>query len=338
MADQEITAPTPPVGVIESLSSGFEITAGHLGLLLLPLLLDLLLWVGPRLSMRPAMMFYYTEIWEPAVAAFDQEIQATFEAFSEMIWTAAQELPDTYMPYWGLPTLLAGREAEPLPFEYQPPTWEVRNPLGLFGFGAASIAGSLLLFPVYISLIAELVKNRKIRPKHIIRRYPLNLFWLIILCIVVPILILVVYLPFLLLAAGFALFSALLAVIIDWAGRFLILWILLYLVFTIHGIFINDRGGLGAMWDSIRVVQWNMSSTMFLVLLVAVLSIALTYIWQLAPTDSWLAPVGIAGNAFISTGLITATFVYFKDRYRYWRESRAELLAELDRRKDNRNG
>ena len=38
-------------------------------------------------------------------------------------------------------------------------------------------------------------------------------------------------------------------------------------------------------------------------------------------------------NAFISTGLLTASFVFFRDRYRYWRELRAELMAELERRR-----
>ena len=42
--------PTPPVGVIESLTTGFETVASHLGLLLFPALLDLFLWLGPRLS------------------------------------------------------------------------------------------------------------------------------------------------------------------------------------------------------------------------------------------------------------------------------------------------
>ena len=35
----------------------------------------------------------------------------------------------------------------------------------------------------------------------------------------------------------------------------------------------------------------------------------------------------------LSTALIAATCVFFKDRYRYWREMRAELLMELERRR-----
>jgi hypothetical protein len=53
----------------------------------------------------------------------------------------------------------------------------------------------------------------------------------------------------------------------------------------------------------------------------------------LPPTGSWLAVVGIMGHALISTALIASTCVFFKDRYRYWREMRAELLMELERRR-----
>jgi hypothetical protein len=66
--------------------------------------------------------------------------------------------------------------------------------------------------------------------------------------------------------------------------------------------------------------------------LVVLVNSALQLIWRLADTGSWLVVLGMIGNAFISTGLIVATFVFFKDRYRYWQEMREALLAELKRR------
>jgi hypothetical protein len=106
-----------------------------------------------------------------------------------------------------------------------------------------------------------------------------------------------------------------------------------FLAFTVHGMFLNDRNIIASMWDSMRVVQWNMSSTFGLFLLVLIINTAMRYIWELADPGSWLALAAIGGNSFITTGLIAATFVYFKDRYRYWHEIREELLAELERRR-----
>src|SRR5512135_3865541 len=42
----------PPPGVIGSLRAGFDFTAAHVTAILMPLALDLLIWLGPRLSMN----------------------------------------------------------------------------------------------------------------------------------------------------------------------------------------------------------------------------------------------------------------------------------------------
>ena len=45
----------PPPGIIGSLRAGFDAIAAHIGLILMPLGLDLLLWLGPRLSISKLM-------------------------------------------------------------------------------------------------------------------------------------------------------------------------------------------------------------------------------------------------------------------------------------------
>ena len=42
--------PTPPIGVIDSFGKGFETVMSQIALISIPLLLDLFLWLGPRLS------------------------------------------------------------------------------------------------------------------------------------------------------------------------------------------------------------------------------------------------------------------------------------------------
>ena len=148
-----------------------------------------------------------------------------------------------------------------------------------------------------------------------------------------PLLLLAAYTPFLVLAGVLMMVSSQVAVFVLWVGILLALWVLMFLIFTIHGLFMNDRNLFASLWDSIRLVQWNMSATIFLILLVVLLNLSLTYIWSLAPTGSWLALVGVAGHAFITTGLVAATCVFFKDRYRYWQEMRAEIMAELERQR-----
>jgi hypothetical protein len=43
-----------------------------------------------------------------------------------------------------------------------------------------------------------------------------------------------------------------------------------------------------------------------------VLAQGLGYLWRMAPENSWLMFAGIFGNAFIGTGLLAASFIYYR--------------------------
>ncbi len=333
MESENTNAPTPPVGVIESLTRGFETVAGSLVLILLPLLLDLFLWVGPRLTFRPAFLSYYYDLWEPMVASTDADVQISLKQLGDQIFELSESMPDQYLPVFGMPSLMAWREAEPLPFDYIPPVWEVRTPIDVLGANVLSLLAGFVLFGCYITVIAERVKSGKTKFGRVLARLPINLIWLGIFFMALFVILLLVYIPFLLVAASFLLVSEWLSAAINFLGLILVFWIAAFVVFTIHGIFLNERGLFRSLWDSIRVVQWNMPPTIMLFLLIAILGTALSRIWMLAPANSWITLLAIGGNAFVQTGLIAATFFYYKDRYRHWQESRAELLARLEQRR-----
>ena len=337
METEKSNAPTPPVGVIESLSAGFETVAGKIILILIPLLLDLFLWAGPRLTIRPAIASYYNNVYQPMVDGMDKDGQAFFGDLSGILATAAQELPPQYLPVFGMPSLLAGREAASLPFNYVPPLWQVRNTLGLVGVNILSLAAGFLLGGIYLALVASQVSYGSLHMQHLLMRLPINLFWLGLLGMGLPMFLLAAYMPFLILAGVLMIFSSQVAIFVLWVGVLIALWVLMFLVFTLHGMFMNDRNLFASLWDSIRLVQWNMSATIFLILLVVLINLSLTYIWSLAPSGSWLALVGLTGHAFITTGLVAATCVFFKDRYRYWQEVRAEIMAELERQRGQKS-
>src|SRR5262245_48005904 len=136
MATETRTSPTPPVGVIESLSQGFETVAGHAALLILPLLLDLLLWAGPRVTFAPAINSFMRDWHETTVSVvekpdpqFESQWQIASSQLSQMLGgTYAQ-----YFPLMGIPSVFAGREASPLPFQYVPPLWIVRSLMSWLG-------------------------------------------------------------------------------------------------------------------------------------------------------------------------------------------------------------
>jgi len=48
-------------------------------------------------------------------------------------------------------------------------------------------------------------------------------------------------------------------------------------------------------------------------LIAIVISQGMDLIWLIPSADNWMALVGIFGHAFISTGLLAASFIFYRD-------------------------
>jgi hypothetical protein len=337
MVSDKFTMPASPVGIIEALTSGFEIVAAHLQVLLLPLAIDLFLWVGPRVTLRPAWS-RIEDFFTLFVQSTDGESQQRFIQTAKLFHDMAQAAPDRFLPILLPPTLFGGRHAGSLPFDFKPLVLQTFS--GSMAGIVLAVVGGLILCEVYCGWIAFYVVDEAPRFWSLARQ----LFSVVVQTFLAIGLAVFIAIVSVLMLSVLSVMLQLIGVSGD-AADSLVGWLILVvififivpfgmmLVFTIHGMFLNRRNIFGAMWDSIRVVQWNMMPTFMLFVLVVGIYVAMRIIWALASSGSWLSLAAIGGNSFITTGLIAATFVYFKDRYRYWREIREELLAELERRR-----
>jgi hypothetical protein len=109
------------------------------------------------------------------------------------------------------------------------------------------------------------------------------------------------------------------------------MWAVFYAGFTVQGFLLQRQGVWRAFVDSLRVVHYNLSATMRLYLTLFVLTLGLSGIWSLPPDNSWALLIGLAGHALIATVLVTATFVFYKDRYRWWTELQKNQQAQLSK-------
>ncbi len=320
-------------------------------LLLVPILLDLFLWLGPRIS----ILHFIDDVFAPQMVEWVGWMQEMTAEQLPSVTEApdyveiGQEVPETqYWPVMGFPplvgfsSLLSGGEAKQPPLDYSPPVWTIRSWGEISGLLVLWMISGLVIGTLYITLIGQQVAEGNIHWLRAALRMPRLLLQGTVLTVLGLIFFLVIMLPFALLTmilfsvffvAGLTNVAFVLTAIMAQIGMILALWFGVFGIFTIHGIIINQRGLLGALWDSIRVVQWNTSGTLILLLLVVLINAGLRRLFQLPDLGSWLAPVAIAAYAFASTALIAATFVFFKDRYRYWREVREQMLAELARRR-----
>ena len=74
--------------------------------------------------------------------------------------------------------------------------------------------------------------------------------------------------------------------------------------------------------------------------LILIISWGLGFVWNIPEADTWLLLAGIAGHAFVTTGLIAATFVFYEDRHRWWnelREYRRQLIAQEQARRSKQS-
>ena len=100
-------SPGPP-GVISTIAAGFDLITSHLWLIMLPVLLDLLFWLGPRLGIATLMK-------QNLSLLSDQEM---FAAFAEQAATLAPSINVLTMlsfPVIGVPALMTGPTPEKTP-------------------------------------------------------------------------------------------------------------------------------------------------------------------------------------------------------------------------------
>jgi hypothetical protein len=361
MMPDKIRSLTPPVGVTEALALGLETVAKRPLLLLLPLIVDVTMWLGPRVAFRPLIgelsrslsdgfnpmaittmvvalslsfpTWAHQQIWEPLAPLLTELSQGDISGITEVLDSLAQSAPDQYLGVF-MPSMVAGRDAGSLPFSYAPPVWQIQTPIEVGALRLGLFLVGLVLWTFYLAIVAQWVKEERSSLNWLVRRVPVVLIQLILLLVMVAVAVFLLALALsavemlgrLVGMAGISTFLGLLAILLG-------TWILMFGIFTIHGMYMNDRNIFTAAWDSLRVVQWNISSTMGLFLIILILAVAMQFIKGWLDAGSWVIVVGIVANAFLSTGLVAATFVFYKDRYRYWLELREELLAELERRR-----
>jgi hypothetical protein len=182
--------------------------------------------------------------------------------------------------------------------------------LGLLFAGLA--AGTL-----YFAVIAQAAVSGKVVWRRAIAGWPravlqvmlLAVFWLVlILAISIPFICMLTFL--LIIGIGLSRFAVLVF------GGFLV-WLLVPLVFSPHGIFVYQMNVWSSIKEGVRLTRMTLPSTTLFLLLVLVLSEGLDVLWQVPPENPWLSLIGVIGHAFVTAGLLAASFVYYRDANRW---------------------
>jgi hypothetical protein len=322
------TLPAPP-SLISALQAGFDTITTHIALILFPIALDLLLWFGPHLGVKSLVDSYVG--WLAALpdasgqntAQLVQTIQDIRNQIGQPnIMTALRAYPV------GIPSIMAGRLPIQTPIGLRPLSLDINSIFIVLALWVLLSFLGLILGTFYFSAVAQASAPQKtglhlsLRDwfKASINVLLLTFFWIALL--------MAVSIPASCIISALTMGGSTLVYIGVLLYGAAMIWLLFPLVLSPHGIFVNRDNFLVSLRNSVRITRMTLPTTGLLVLSIIVISQGLNLLWLRPEETSWLSLVGVAGHAFVTTGLLAASFIYYRDADRwvkailkYWSEN-----------------
>ncbi len=300
----------PPPGVIGSIKQGFDAVSMHLTAILLPLALDLLLWFGPRLSVKE----YYQAIlpqleheWK-ALGFSAAQVQAAVEGYRTQVgYLDGLNLMSLLRTFpIGIASLLSGTAPQATPLG-QPQVVQVGSLGHIFLLMVMLTLLGWLGGALYFRWVASLVapEGAVLNARSVVSSLALSgLAFLAMVVVGVPLFVVIYLLS--------ALSPAIGQVALLFLG-FIGLWLIVPFFFAAHGIFMRSQGALASVLSGLRMARFSLPTSGLFVLSVLFISLGLNYLWAIPRANSWMLLVGILGHAFITTALLAASFIFYRD-------------------------
>ena len=302
--------PLEPPRLFPTLISGFNLVARKAYLLLLPIALDLLFWFGPHVKIDRLMAASIKEMLStPLPAGADakmfSDIMLSFQDFVSR-FNLLTQLSNRPV---GVPSLMALifpiRNPFGIPVSFEVTNWgQATSGILLFG-----LLG-LVLTSLYIGMVARATATpaEAVSVQRAIWEF-LQILGMSLLAIV---LVFILSIPAILIAWVLFMINQTMASIVISLGAFLLLWLLIPFVFAPHGIYAAGQNAFHSILISGRLVRALYPGVTLFLLAILLISEAMNWLWTGAPDTSWLMAACVFGNAFFSTALIAASFIYYR--------------------------
>lgn len=310
---QKQTKPAALPGIFPTLATGFELTTRYLWLMIIPAVLDLFLWIGPRLSFRPLIESLAAQMPQQALLMDPVPLLEAFAGRLNHFTYLAVSLV-------GVPALMTGLTPEKTPV--QPILIERAGWGEWFGYLALFTLGGLLLAAVYYSLIAYALRRAgasamgvPMPPVRLTRRTLRTSFRLIGLTGLFLVMVVVILFPTTFLAGFISLINQTLAMVFLMGALLVIIWLAMFLSYTPQGMVLNPHGFRQTLAESIQLFRENLPASLGLIFVVSLARRLLSFILLTADTGNWVTAINLLAHAYISTALIMALFIFYRDRY-----------------------
>lgn len=339
-------------GVFPTLAAGFDLTTRYLWLMAIPALLDLFLWIGPRLSFRALVERLIAQMPAEALVVDPRPLLEEFAPrLNHFIYLS--------VTYLGVPTLMSGLSPEKTPIA--PAILDGGGWAGWIGYLLLFTLAGLLLAALYYNLIAYAMRRsmadgavaeaargqgRQARqastgegaspgasnltprsapdsarplpaltPARFARRTLQTWLRLMALAALFAGLLMIVLVPATLFAGFMALISQTLATFVLLGALVLVIWLVMFLSYTPQGMLLNPRPFFHAVADSVRLLQGNLPTSLGLIFVVFLSRQLLSYILLTADSGTWVTAILVLAHAYIATALTVSLFLFYRDRF-----------------------
>jgi len=297
--------------IFAAFRAGYETASKHLYLILFPIVLDLFLLFGFRITIF--------ELMQDVIQRFVLPPSATADLVAS--WEVLKSQSLEFFRYFSLTAFLRSFPVG-IPSLLSVASFE-RNPLGEYQFIHLREPGTIVLVILAASLIglffayllfrltARATAIQSDPPEPILESRSL-VSWLLIPIVSIIFAFLVV-LPAMLMIS---LIGALLPIFTTIGYFFLtvaIISLLLPVFFTPHLIILEKLTlpqALAASFSTVRITNAKSTNFLFLAILVSYLT---NMLWRIPSDDSWMLLIGIFGHALISIVILAASFHYIID-------------------------
>jgi len=325
------TLPTPPQ-LIKTMVAGFDIITNHISLILFPLFLDLFIWFGPRLRLRILINQLVNDFVTQSLSISPDMDTTQMIQSAQELWRLVGEQFNLLVALRSYPVGIPSLMASIFPLE---------TPTGLPAFidleSLGSVAGfylmltfvGLVLGTFYFSSVAQAAISTSFHWKRILVDWPRSVIQVFLLALTWFFLLLAVSIPasciISLAALGSIAFGQ--CAVLLYAG--FLMWLIFPLLFSAHGIFVNQQKVWASIKQGIHITRLTLPTTSLFFISVILLSQGLNILWRMPPNNSWLMLIGLAGHAFVATGLLSASFIYYRDADRWVRALQDESLQRI---------
>ena len=302
---------TRPPGVIDTLTAGYSVVNRSPWILLIPILLDVFLWLGPQISLAPVVDRAISSTAVPAewpaesgrtIEQVRRSIIDSMDAFNVLALLSGPSLvsiPSVAIVTGGRGTL----------------HWVDDARSGLAAL-AGSMLGGLLLGSLYRSWLARQVIGEFARPDYMLREALTASGRALGLMLVMLGVALLFGIPLAIVLGSAAAVSRDLLSMGMFIVSIVVMAVILYMAFALDAVFVSRVGPLQAVKNSVAVVRTSFWPTVMLLALVLIILMGMSRVWELlAGVAPWGMYLGILGNAYVATGLLAASMAFYRDRY-----------------------